>query len=402
MRILYLHQYFATPSMSGGTRSYEFARRLVSSGHEVHMITSHRESINNEKIYKENIDGIDVYWLSVPYSNSFGYLRRIFAFTKFIVLSSVLALKIKCDVVFATSTPLTIAIPAIIYSKLKYVPMVFEVRDLWPELPIAIGALKSGILIRIAKILEKTAYFHSKYVIALSPGMKKGIEKTGYPKVKIKVIPNSCDIERFDVPRTEGANFRNTHNWIGNRKLVVYAGTFGLINDVTYFVHLAKEMIKLDENVVFLAVGDGSEKEKLYDIANKEGVLNNKFFILPPIKKEMMPELLSAATLCTSLFIPLTEMWNNSANKFFDALAAGKPVMINYGGWQAKILHETGAGIVAPPNDPFKAAYILNEFISNDVKLKEAAIAAKKLAYEKFNGELLYQQFETTLNDAVS
>ncbi|SVB69891.1 uncharacterized protein METZ01_LOCUS222745, partial [marine metagenome] len=197
MKILYLHQYFNTPNMSGGTRSYEFAQRLVSSGHEVHMITSRRDSTSSNKTYIENTDGINVYWIYVPYSNSFGFLRRILAFIKFIVLSSILSLKIKSDIVFATSTPLTIAIPAIFCSKVKGVPMVFEVRDLWPELPIAVGAIKSGILIRLAKILEETTYFHSKYVIALSPGMKEGIAKTGYPLLKIKVIPNSCDIVRF-------------------------------------------------------------------------------------------------------------------------------------------------------------------------------------------------------------
>ena len=147
MKIIYLHQYFNTPQMSGGTRSYEMARRFVAAGHEVHMITSHREESDDfSEWLEEIIDGIHVHWLSVPYSNNMGFKARVLAFLKFAVASGVKARKVGGDVIFATSTPLTIALPAIYAAKRLKKPMVFEVRDLWPELPIEVSALKNPFL----------------------------------------------------------------------------------------------------------------------------------------------------------------------------------------------------------------------------------------------------------------
>lgn len=133
MRITYLHQYFNTPEMSGGTRSYEMARKLVAMGHEVNMITSWRENDGKTDWFETEEAGIHVHWIPVPYSNKMGFYERLRAFTKFAVYSSLKAIQLKSDIIFATSTPLTIAIPGVIASKINHIPMVFEVRDLWPR-----------------------------------------------------------------------------------------------------------------------------------------------------------------------------------------------------------------------------------------------------------------------------
>jgi len=147
MKIIYLHQYFNTPKMSGGTRSYEMARRLVAAGHEVHMITSDR-SLNRafQGWKEEEIEGINVCWYSNKYSNSFGIFRRLLAFFQFAFATMRKVRTMDADLIFATSTPLTIAIPGVYASKSKSVPLVFEVRDLWPELPIALGVISNPLM----------------------------------------------------------------------------------------------------------------------------------------------------------------------------------------------------------------------------------------------------------------
>ena len=145
MRITYLHQYFNTPDMSGGTRSYEMARRLVARGHEVNMVTSWRTDDGRKKPFETVEDGIRVQWLPVPYSNAMSYAQRLVAFGRFVVASTRRAAALPSDIVFATSTPLTIALPAVYAARRQRVPMVFEVRDLWPELPIAMGALRNPV-----------------------------------------------------------------------------------------------------------------------------------------------------------------------------------------------------------------------------------------------------------------
>ena len=132
MKIIYLHQYFNTNEMPGSTRSFELSKRLVENGHRVYLITSKRDDYQLQKNGWTKENGIDVYWTPVSYSNKMGFLRRIFSFLLFSIKSLKVTLSIDADIIYATSTPLTIAIPAIIYSKLKSKPMIFEVRDLWP------------------------------------------------------------------------------------------------------------------------------------------------------------------------------------------------------------------------------------------------------------------------------
>ena len=197
MKILYLPQYCTTPAMSGGTRSYEMAKRLVAAGHEVHVITTWRGASERRDWWVEDIDGIQVHWLPVPYSNAMGFARRLKAFFHFAARSARRAVTIGGDVVFATSTPLTIALPAVAAARKLKRPMVFEVRDLWPLLPIAIGALRSPVTIALARWLERFAYRNADRIVALSPGMAEGVVATGYDPARVHVIPNSCDLDLF-------------------------------------------------------------------------------------------------------------------------------------------------------------------------------------------------------------
>jgi glycosyltransferase involved in cell wall biosynthesis len=402
MRITYLHQYFNTPQMSGGTRSYEMARRFVVAGHEVHMITSSRgkNSHHASGWVEEIIDGIHVHWLAVPYSNKMSFKARVLAFLKFAVASGIETHTVGGDVIFATSTPLTIALPAVYASRRLKKPMVFEVRDLWPELPIAVGALKNPVLKKAAKWLELFAYKNADHVVALSPGMADGVIKSGYPPGGVHVIPNSCDIDFFQVSENKGQNFLNNHPELQGGPLVLYAGTLGLINGVGYFVDIASAMLQIDPAVRFLIVGDGKEQDQIRRKAASVGVLGKNLWMMPPIPKAKMPQLLSAATICSSLFIDLPEMWNNSANKVFDSLAAGRPIMINYEGWQADLIREAGAGLVVPPADATQVAKMLHNFLSNPDLIKKAGQAAFHLGKTKFNRDDLANKLMAVLRKA--
>lgn len=402
MTILYLHQYFKTPKDSGGTRSYEMARRFVKAGHRVVMITSDTDAKDNGDWYQSDIEGIEVHWLPVPYNNKMSYSDRIKAFFKFALKAGMKATLFDSDVIFATSTPLTIAIPAIRAKKKLKIPMVFEVRDLWPELPIAMGALKNPLLKKGAKWLENYAYGNSEHIVALSRGMKDGVVKTGYPEIKVSVIPNSCDIDFFSTDNKKGQEFRSKYDWLKDRPLVVYTGTLGHINGVGYLAKLAAKVMGLNPEVRFVIVGDGVEFDKIKKQAIDLGVFERNFYMMGKIPKIEMPAVLNAADVATSLFIDLKPMWANSANKFFDALASGTPVAINYGGWQKEELNQSGAGIVLSPIDYKKAAQNLNELLSDKNRLKEMGRNAKQLASSKFDQDLLAKKLIDVIKKAAN
>jgi glycosyltransferase involved in cell wall biosynthesis len=330
------------------------------------------------------------------------FKKRIKAFFRFAWKSMKKATKIGGDIIFATSTPLTIAIPALYASKKNKIPMIFEVRDLWPEGPIRIGVLKDPFSIAAAKCLERAAYYSSEHVIALSPDMKIGVVKTGYPKEKVTIIPNSSDIELFRIPIEEGQSFLNDHPYLATGPLVRYVGALGLIKGVDYLVEIADEMLKLDPLVRFLVVGDGREKERIRSRASETKVLERNLWMLPPIPKYKVPTVLSASTVTTSLVIESVSNKPQSANKVFDAFAAGKPLMINHSGWLSKILRESGAGLVVPPRDAYSAARQLHSFLKNEKRLSQARIASALLADEQFNRDehaiQLLEIFESTFS----
>lgn len=395
MKILYLHQYFNTPEMSGSTRSYEMARRLVSMGHEVNMVTSWREQCNKNDWFLTHNDGIKTYWLPIIYSNHMSYMDRLQAFIRFALKASVMSASISTDIVLATSTPLTIAIPGVYASRKQRVPMVFEVRDLWPTLPIAIGALRNPVLKYMAKRLELFAYRNSDAIVALSPGMRDGVIAKGYPGDRIAVIPNGSDLDRFYPNKVAGIAFRKTHGIPENAILMAYVGTFGKVNGVGYIVKLAAAL-KEDRRIYFLTVGDGQEYEGVKALAIARGCFGINLQMLPRIPKSEVSAVLAATDIAVSTVIPLPELEANSANKFFDGLAAGCCIAINHKGWQAELLSSSGAGFhLSASIDEAKCE--LTNWINNPHRIFEAGEKARKLAEEQFAIDKLSTNMEQVL-----
>lgn len=404
MKILYLHQYYRTPSMSGGTRSYEFARRLVERGHEVHVVTSDTETSDNARSTAWRVTdeaGAHVHWAPVPYSSSMGYRRRIRSFGHFARVAARRAAAISKDIVFATSTPLTIALPAVYAARRNRVPMVFEVRDLWPELPIALGALRSPLARRAAWALEAWAYRHSKHIIALSPLMAESIQAR-FPEIPVSTVPNGCDISFFANAERAGKEFRQRTPWLGDRPLILYAGALGFANAVDYIVEMAAALLTSQPEIRIVLAGSGAERETLERLASERGVLSRNLFILGQVPKTGVVELFGACDLAISTLRAESELGSSSPNKVFDAWAAGRPVAINYGGWLADLLRASSAGLVLPPGRPASAAEIVAAFLTDSTRLATARMAARQLAYEQFDRDILFDRVENVLLDVAA
>jgi glycosyltransferase involved in cell wall biosynthesis len=397
MRMVYIHQYYCNPGMAGGIRSYEQARRLVARGHTVHVITTDITGGKRSMGWRDTEDdGVQVHWFSVPYSNDMSYGRRLRAFAEFMVVAAAKAAALKADLVFATSTPLTVAVPGVIAAKLRRVPFVFEVRDLWPEVPIEMGALRNPVMRRVAGALANFAYRNAAEVVALSPGMAAGIAARR-PGTRTTVIPNAADLDLFEVDPLEVKRFRTEHRWLGDRPLIVYTGALGAVNGVGYLVEAARRM----PGVQVLIVGHGKEWEPTKELARGYGLLDDSVHMWEKVPKSELPVILGAATMSTSFVRPIRALWDNSANKFFDALAAGRPIAVNYGGWQADLIEETGAGLVLDPVDTDSAAALLASHVRDEAWLERAREAAYRLAVERFSRDLLFERFEAVLNRAV-
>jgi glycosyltransferase involved in cell wall biosynthesis len=381
--------------MNGGTRSYEMARRLVSWGHEVNMITSDRR-IGAQPGWKvEKIDGIHVHWLGVPYDNAMGFFTRIRAFLTFALGAMIRATILRSDVIFATSTPLTIAIPGIVASRIQRIPMVFEVRDLWPDVPIAIGVLKSRFIISFAKVLEFFAYRNSRFIIVLAPGMADNIVAKGIPFSKIEVIPNGCDEDLFAgvVPIRD--------LWCDGKHLVIHAGTLGAVNGCEWIVRVASEGSKLDNDLRVLFIGEGRKKADTIKLSRDLGVLGKHVRFLDSMPKR---ELVQWLVLCDAAFVtiegPDFYVRDSVTNKFFDAIAAGKPIFSNHHGFSPDIAVKHNCGVVLN-KDPKKAAAELVLKLRDHDWLEKAGYEARELTNTVFSRNVQALRLEAILKTVV-
>jgi len=384
MKIIYLHQYFKFPNESGGTRSFDLATGFLGLGHHVEILTStsdlrHKTGKRWSKIEK---NGLVVHYTYLNYGNDMTYYQRLTVFFQFLWFSSLKLLSLKGDVVLATSTPLTIGIPALIKKWIHKTPFIFETRDIWPEAAIAIGAVNNKILQKILYLLEHLIYKNATAIVPLSVDMKQSIVSR-YPKLvekPIEVIENISEINRFQNGYNKEVSVLKKKIGFQPRFTVLYAGTFGRVNGINYVIELANKLLHLDPTIIFILIGNGAEKKILMQKAIDKEVLNKNVFILDTVSKQDLPQLYFECNMGSSFVIPVKELWANSANKFFDTLAAGKPILINYNGWQKELINKKNIGYVLPVD-------------INDNMVKEFALYSQKKV-------LIAKQQENALNIA--
>lgn len=403
MHIVYLHQYFVTPDQPGGTRSYEMARRLVAAGHQVDMITSDQQPVPGGPAWRVTEEGgIRVHWKNQPYDNSMGWLDRIKAFLAFAIAASRRAASFRdANVIFATSTPLTIAIPAIYASWRLKKPYVFEVRDVWPAVPIALGALNNPLLRWLARRLEHQAYHNAVHVVALAPGMGDEVASTNYPRDRITIIPNGCDNDIFGAAPANDA-LAGYSEWLGDHPLIIFAGTLGKANNVGYLADVAAAMLKRDPDVRFAIIGNGADRDAIGRHAAGLGVLDRNLKLVPAVPKHALAGWVQRASICLAMFSGPPILWKDAVqNKFFDALSAGKPVFSNHEGWQCQIAAEHDIGGSMSADDPDAAAETLLRHARDQAWLARVARRAKALAEGRFSRDDLAAQLERCLVDVV-
>jgi len=382
MRILYLHQFFITREGVGGTRSYEFARRFVARGHEVRMVTAGEGD--------RTVDGIEVVGASGAYSDymtatALSYPRRILAFARFAAGSALAALRgPRPDVIYATSPPLTMALPAMLASLRWRAPFVFEVRDLWPEAPIQMGALENPLLRALARGLERLVYRRAAAVIALSPGIRDGVLQAGAPVTAVELVPNAADLELFS-PERDGSELRERLG-LGDRFVVSYFGAMGEANDLTQVVEAAALLDP--EQVAFVLLGGGKRRSELEELARSRGAAN-VLFEDPVPDKSSVARLAAASDACLTVFKDVPVLATNSPNKLFDTLAAGRPAIVNTDGWMRELVEQNEAGLFARPGDARDLADKVEQLRADPELARRLGRNARALAERDFGRDQL-------------
>ena len=409
MHILYIHQYFASRKGRTGTRSYEFGRYLAAQGHDVTMITSGLANaefpVSGSKGYAEyEIDGIRVVSVPAAYNDphvgtglkGWQRMRQFYEFAR--AASRVGEDLVRPDVVFATHTPLTVGLAGDSLARHFDVPFVFEVRDLWPEALVNVGALKNPAAVMWLKRMARKIYAKADHIVALSPGMKDGIVRTGVPPEKVTVIPNASDLDLFR-PDLDGSAARERLG-LGDRFAAVYFGAMGLANGLDYVIDAARILAERGQDRVVLVLhGGGGKRDELKALTAEYGLENVVFSDLVPDKAEVA-RIVAGCDACMTIYRAAKEQtW--SPNKMFDALAAGKPVLINVGGWLGDTIETNRCGRRLTADRPEELADALVELADDHALCERMGRSARALAERQFDRHLLAGQLEKVLTEAM-
>jgi len=394
MKILYFHQHFITPVHAGGTRSYEFAKQLIRRGHAVCMVCGEFSPLalsqtKDTGIKRGMIDDIEVIQIALPYSNNDGIVKRAFTFVRFARKGIKIARKETYDLLFATSTPLTAGIPGIVAKLFRKKKFVFEVRDLWPELPKALG-MKNPFFLGGMRLLEWLSYRFADACIGLSPGICEGIRKRAGQNKPVVMIPNGCDLEIFKPDLRKEICLKGVKP---TDKIAVFTGAHGIANGLDAVLNAAKALKQIGrDDIKLVFIGDGKVKDHLIKRSQNEALDNCLFFDMMP--KNELNAIVASADMGLMILANVPAFYfGTSPNKFFDYISAGLPVIINYPGWLAEMITDHHLGIAVPPDDAAAFAGGLIK-LADDYELRKLyGMNARKYAEHNFSRERLANEF---------
>lgn len=358
MRILYLSQYFPPEVGATQTRAYEMARGLVKAGHHVTIIAevpNHPTGIISSEYQgkwyeRASLDGIDVIRVWVKTSPSKNFCTRMAFYLSFMLMAifaGIFLARGKYHIIYATSPPLFVGGAALVLSYLRRIPLVFEVRDLWPESAVVLGELSNPHAIKLATRLEETCYHRAIKIVVTTNEMVNHLSNRGFIVDKIMVISNGANTELFQFDSVARQKIRSELN-LEKKFVVVYAGLMGIAQGLDSCLDAAAQINQQKLSVHFLFIGDGPIKGKLQEKALALDLTNITFLAAQP--RHTIPNYLSAGDVA---LVPLTRkrLLGALPSKMFDAMACQRPVILAAEGEASEILTHERAGMVILPED---------------------------------------------------
>ncbi len=394
MHILLIHQAFAALDEAGGTRHIEMAQQLARQGHRVTIIASPVSYLTGSAgsrpawlTREEPFPGVTILRTYTLPSIHRSFVYRVFSFLSFMFSSFWVGLGVRgVDLIWGTSPPIFQGWTAWFLSRLKRVPFLFEIRDLWPAFAIAVGVLKNKTLIHLSEWLERFLYSHADRIIVNSPGFIQHVTSRGAWRVDL--IANGADPAMF-TPEARGTTFRSEFN-LGDKFVVLYAGAHGLSNDLGIVLQAANHLCQRSD-IVFAFVGAGKEKANLQQQASDMNLSNVVF--APPASKNQMAEVLAAADACIAILKPIEMYRTTYPNKVFDYMAAGRPVILAIDGVIRQVVEEAQAGIFVPPGDSFALASAVENLADNRQLAQSMGVSGRQAIETHYLRSLWTDQF---------
>ncbi len=357
MRILFLSHYFAPEGNAPATRVHALTRRWVRAGHHVTVVTCTPnvpsgvvyEGYENRWRQREEVDGVEVVRVWTWLAPNAGTARRVVSYVSFMVTATLAGLSgPRPDVVIATSPQFFCGWAGVFVAWLRRRPLVLEIRDLWPESIVAVGAMRASRLIRLLEWFERRLYAAAGRIVTVGEGYRRELEARGVAPASIDVVPNGVDLSVFQ-PGADGSAVRAEYG-LGERFVCAYLGTIGMGCGLDVVLRAARRLRELGrDDLVFLLVGDGAVRGELERQARAERLSSVVFTGRQP--KQRMPEFLAATDVCLVHLIRKALFETVLPSKIFEASAAGRPIVLGVEGDAAQLVSAAGAGLCIEPEN---------------------------------------------------
>lgn len=398
MHIAVFSQYHTNPDCPATSRHYSLLKHIAKT-HRVTLITTRTwEAQRLTRQYPWLPEGVEMRAAEVAYENRMGVARRILSFGQYAAYALREGMRIdKPDVIWGISTPLTAAWAAAQVARWRRVPWVFEVQDLWPSFPIAMGAVPNRFARQRLFALERSLYKSAQHILPLSPDMTAYVRSLGLPESKLTTVWNGTDLDLASQATPEAADaLRQAHGLVGQR-VVLYAGTFGRANDIPMLIAAAELLAPRMPDVVWLFMGHGYDAPRLQEAAARCPAIR----LVAPQPRHAVFTWFKLADLSVVSFLGLPVLDTNSPAKFYDSLAVSTPVIVTNQGWTKELVEKHRCGWYSPASDAAALASKMEALLQQPAQLQAAGEAGKQVAYEQFDRQQIAVTMQQILERAA-
>jgi glycosyltransferase involved in cell wall biosynthesis len=410
MKILLVHQYFLEDNDPGGSRWNEISKVWSDLGHDVTVISGMMHANGSQKkpeykgkyFVRKNQGKVNILRCHVSESYNRGFAGRLWGYFSFMFSSlwgGLFKVKGKFDVVIVTSPPLFVGFSGYIISRIKRIPLVFEIRDLWPESAIDTGVLTNRVIIKLAFGFEKFIYKKSKLINVLTPAFYETLKsKKNVSENKLIMIPNAADFSLSEklLQEFNPTEFRKLLE-IDDKFVITYVGAHGVANHLQQLLEAGKKLE--DTNVIFLLIGQGMEKEKLKKLAIEMNVKNVRF--VDPVPKEEVFKYILASDMGTSVLKNVETFKTVYSNKTFDYMSCKKPILMAIDGVSRKLVENANAGSFVEPENADSFNTVIRKYIDNLTLLKQQGENGYFYAKENFDREKLALKYLNEIRNII-
>jgi glycosyltransferase involved in cell wall biosynthesis len=403
MKILFFSHYFPPEGNAPAARTYENCRQWAREGHKVTVITCAPnvpggvvyDGYKNRLFGRQKIDGIDVVRVWTYIAPNEGFIRRVINYLSYLISAVFFSLFIKRpDVIIATSPQFFCGWAGVLASRLRNIPFILEIRDLWPESITAVGAIKNKRLLRFLERLEIKMYSAANQIVTVGEGYKQKLLERGVPAEKISVIPNGIDPDVF-YPREPDPGIMKRYG-LEKKFVCSYIGTIGMACGLEVVIEAAGILKKRGLNeAVFLLVGDGASRKGLERQAGDKK-LDNIIFAGRQ-DKEQIPAFLSASNACL-VHLKKTRLFETvMPSKIFEAASMAKPVILGVAGCAADLVKDAGAGICIEPENAQQLADAVTKLVFDSELCRRLGQAGQKYVIRYHDRNILAQNYIETI-----